>query len=67
MDLLIAGFPCQPFSIAGLKKGFEDKTKGTLFFDICRIIKEKQPKSILLENVKNLVSHNKGNTFKIIK
>lgn len=67
MDLLIAGFPCQPFSIAGLKKGFEDKTKGTLFFDICRIIKEKQPNAILLENVKNLTSHNKGNTFKVIK
>ena len=67
MDLLIAGFPCQPFSIAGCKKGFEDETKGTLFFDICRIIKAKQPKAILLENVKNLKSHDKGNTFKVLK
>jgi len=74
-DILIAGFPCQPFSIAGVSKknslgkahGFKDETQGTLFFDIKRIIKEKRPKAFLLENVKNLVSHDKGNTFKIIQ
>lgn len=73
-DILVAGFPCQPFSIAGVSKknslgratGFQDKTQGTLFFDVCRIIKEKRPKAFLLENVKNLVSHDKGRTFKII-
>jgi DNA (cytosine-5)-methyltransferase 1 len=73
-DLLVAGFPCQPFSLAGVSKkkslgrshGFEDETQGTLFFDICRILKEKRPKAILLENVKNLVSHNKGHTMKVI-
>lgn len=73
-DILLAGFPCQPFSIAGVSKknalgrnhGFLDETQGTLFFDIARIIKEKRPKSFLLENVKNLVSHDKGKTFKVI-
>ena len=73
-DILVAGFPCQPFSIAGVSKkqslgratGFEDKTQGTLFFDICRILKAKRPKAFLLENVKNLCSHDKGNTFKVI-
>ncbi len=73
-DILVAGFPCQPFSIAGVSKkqsmgratGFEDKTQGTLFFDVCRIIKAKRPKAFMLENVKNLKSHDKGNTFKII-
>lgn len=73
-DILIAGFPCQPFSIAGVSKnqslgratGFEDKTQGTLFFDICRILKEKRPKAFLLENVKNLCSHDRGRTFKVI-
>ena len=73
-DILVAGFPCQPFSIAGVSKknslgratGFEDKTQGTLFFDVCRILKEKKPKAFLLENVKNLCSHDKGRTFKII-
>lgn len=73
-DVLVAGFPCQPFSIAGVSKkqslgratGFEDKTQGTLFFDVCRIIKAKRPKAFLLENVKNLKSHDKGNTFKVI-
>lgn len=64
-DLLCAGFPCQPFSISGKKKGFED-TRGTLFFDICRIIDEKRPKVVLLENVKHLIHHNKGQTLKII-
>lgn len=65
-DLLFAGFPCQAFSICGLQKGFEDNTRGTLFFDIARIIKEKQPDAFVLENLKNLVSHDGGNTFKTI-
>ncbi len=73
-DVLVAGFPCQPFSIAGVSKkqslgratGFEDKTQGTLFFDVCRILKEKRPKAFMLENVKNLCSHDKGNTFRVI-
>lgn len=64
-DLLSAGFPCQPFSISGLQKGFED-TRGTLIYDIIRIIKKYQPKVVLLENVKNLVYHNKGLTLKAI-
>ena len=65
-DILVGGFPCQAFSQAGLKKGFED-TRGTLFFDIARVIEHKKPKAFLLENVKNLKSHDKGNTFKVIK
>lgn len=73
-DILLGGFPCQPFSIAGVSKkaslgrqhGFLDKTQGTLFFDIARIIKHKKPKAFMLENVKNLVSHDKKKTFKII-
>lgn len=73
-DILVAGFPCQPFSIAGVSKkqslgratGFEDKTQGTLFFDVCRILKAKRPKAFMLENVKNLCSHDKGRTFKVI-
>jgi DNA (cytosine-5)-methyltransferase 1 len=73
-DVLVAGFPCQPFSIAGVSKknslgknhGFLDQTQGTLFFDIVRIIKEKRPKAFLLENVKNLKNHDKGNTWKVI-
>lgn len=64
-DVLCAGFPCQPFSIAGQRKGFND-TRGTLFFDIERIIKAKQPKAFILENVKGLVNHDKGNTLKVI-
>ncbi|MDR2533857.1 MAG: DNA (cytosine-5-)-methyltransferase [Tannerellaceae bacterium] len=64
-DILFAGFPCQPFSIIGQQKGFED-TRGTLFFDIARILKEKQPKAFILENVKQLVGHNKGETLKVI-
>jgi len=64
-DLLVGGFPCQSFSIAGKRKGFMD-TRGTLFFDIARIVKEKRPKNILLENVKGLLNHDKGNTFKTI-
>lgn len=73
-DLLLAGFPCQPFSIAGVSKknamgrphGFECATQGTLFFDVARIIAKKKPKAFLLENVKNLLSHDKGNTLKVI-
>lgn len=64
-DVLLGGFPCQAFSQAGNKKGFND-TRGTLFFDVLRIIKHKNPKVILLENVKGLVSHDKGRTLKII-
>lgn len=73
-DIVVAGFPCQPFSIAGVSKknslgrehGFKDKTQGTLFFNIARILECKQPKMFLLENVKNLRSHDKGNTFRVI-
>lgn len=65
-DILTAGFPCQPFSYAGEKAGFEDKTRGTLFFDICRILNEHQPPMVFLENVKGLVSHKEGDTLKII-
>ena len=64
-DVLCAGFPCQAFSIAGLRKGFHD-TRGTLFFDLEKIIETHRPKVVFLENVKNLVSHDNGNTFKII-
>lgn len=74
-DVLVGGFPCQPFSIAGVSKkkslgrdhGFLDKTQGTLFFDVARILKEKRPKAFLLENVKNLQSHDKKRTFEVIK
>lgn len=65
-DLLFGGFPCQAFSICGLMKGFEDNTRGTLFFDIARIIKEKQPQAFVLENVKNLASHDNGKTLQVI-
>ncbi len=73
-DILVGGFPCQPFSIAGVsaknflgrEHGFKDLIQGTLFFDICRIIKVKKPKAFMLENVKNLRSHDKGNTYKVI-
>ncbi len=64
-DILCAGFPCQPFSIAGERRGFCD-TRGTLFFDIERIIEAKQPKAFILENVKGLTSHDKGKTLKVI-
>src|SRR5690625_1434641 len=64
-DLLVGGFPCQSFSVAGKRKGFED-TRGTLFFEIARIAKEKQPKALLLENVKGLVNHDKGRTLDIM-
>lgn len=74
-DILLAGFPCQPFSIAGVSKknslgrkhGFEDEKQGNLFFEIARILKEKQPRAFMLENVKNITSHDKGNTFTVIK
>jgi DNA (cytosine-5)-methyltransferase 1 len=74
-DVLVAGFPCQPFSLAGVSKknalgrahGFRCETQGTLFFDLAQIIDFHKPKAILLENVKNLVSHDKGNTFRIIR
>jgi DNA (cytosine-5)-methyltransferase 1 len=73
-DLLLAGFPCQPFSIAGVSKknalgrahGFSDETQGTLFFDVARIIEKKRPRAFLLENVKNLKSHDQGRTFEVI-
>lgn len=73
-DILLAGFPCQPFSIAGVSKkislgrahGFQDDRQGNLFFEIARILQDKQPSGFMLENVKNLVSHDKGNTFKVI-
>jgi DNA (cytosine-5)-methyltransferase 1 len=64
-DVLLAGFPCQPFSISGYKKGFED-TRGTLFFDIARIINDKKPPVVVLENVKHLVHHDQGRTLKVI-
>ncbi len=64
-DLLCAGFPCQPFSIGGLRKGFED-VRGTLFYDLLRIIREKKPKVFILENVRGLTSHDSGKTFKTI-
>lgn len=74
-DILVAGFPCQPFSIAGVSKknslgratGFLDKTQGTLFFDVARIIEAKRPKAFMLENVKNLKSHDKGRTWQVIE
>ncbi|XZM28188.1 DNA cytosine methyltransferase [Clostridium perfringens] len=64
-NILCAGFPCQPFSIGGLRKGFED-TRGTLFFDVARILSDKQPQAFLLENVKGIVSHDDGKTLKTI-
>ena len=73
-DVLLGGFPCQPFSIAGVSKknalgrphGFADQTQGTLFFDVARIIDAKRPRAFMLENVRNLVSHDKGRTFEVI-
>jgi DNA (cytosine-5)-methyltransferase 1 len=74
-DVLVGGFPCQPFSIAGVSKknalgrphGFECTTQGTLFFDVARILAHKRPRAFLLENVKNLLSHDRGNTFAVIR
>jgi len=73
-DILVAGFPCQPFSIAGVSKknslnkphGFMDETQGTLFFELARVIRDKRPKAFLLENVKNLRNHDQGRTFRVI-
>lgn len=65
-DILLGGFPCQAFSIAGLQKGFADETRGTLFFDIADILKRTKPKAFMLENVEGLLKHNKGETFKTI-
>ena len=65
-DVLLAGFPCQAFSIIGKKEGFKDETRGTLFFEIERILKAKKPRAFMLENVRNLVAHDKGKTFKVI-
>ncbi|WP_448949625.1 DNA (cytosine-5-)-methyltransferase [Latilactobacillus sakei] len=65
-NVLLAGFPCQPFSVAGYRKGFEDE-RGDLFFETLRIIRYIQPKVVFLENVKNLVTHDHGNTFKVIR
>ena len=64
-NILCAGFPCQPFSIGGLRKGFED-TRGTLFFEVARILKDKKPEAFILENVKGIVNHDNGNTLKVI-
>ncbi len=74
-DILLAGFPCQPFSLAGISKknslgrkhGFEDETQGTLFFEIKEILRQKQPKAFMLENVKNLLSHDNKHTFEVIR
>lgn len=66
-DILLGGFPCQAFSIIGKKEGFANETCGTLFFDIERILKEKRPPAFMLENVRNLVAHDNGNTFRVIK
>lgn len=74
-DILLAGFPCQPFSIAGVSKknslgrlhGFADQTQGTLFFDVARVIAKSKPKAVVLENVKNLLRHDKGRTFEVIR
>ena len=74
-NVLVGGFPCQPFSVAGVSKkrslgratGFEDETQGTLFFDVCRILDAKRPKAFFLENVKNLTSHDHGRTFEVIE
>lgn len=66
-DILLGGFPCQAFSIIGKKEGFANETCGTLFFDIERILKVKRPSAFMLENVRNLVAHDNGNTFKVIR
>ena len=65
-DVLLAGFPCQPFSRIGEQRGFRDTTRGTIFFDIADIISRTTPRAVFLENVENLVSHDKGNTIKTI-
>lgn len=65
-DILCAGFPCQAFSISGKQKGFED-SRGTLFFDVARIVKEKKPMVVFLENMKNFATHDGGNTLRVVK
>ena len=66
-DVLVGGFPCQPFSSIGKRQGFEHKTQGTLFFDVARILKQKKPAAVLLENVKGLVNHDEGRTWRVIQ
>lgn len=66
-DILLAGFPCQAFSIIGKKEGFDNETCGTLFFEVERILKAKRPKAFMLENVRNLVAHDKGKTYQVIR
>ena len=66
IDILTAGFPCQPFSSIGKRKGFEHPTQGTLFYDIVKILKDKKPKAFILENVEGLLTHDRGKTFSII-
>ncbi len=66
-DILVGGFPCQPFSSIGKRQGFEHETQGTLFFDVARILNDKSPSALLLENVKGLLSHDSGNTWKVIQ
>jgi len=66
-DVIMGGFPCQAFSVAGYRKGFEDKERGTLFFELLRFVRAKNPRVVFLENVKNLVGHDNGNTFRVIR
>lgn len=66
IDMVVGGFPCQPFSISGLKKGFEDENRGNMFFELLKIVKATNPSVVFLENVDNLIYHDKGNTFKVI-
>lgn len=66
VDVIVGGFPCQAFSVAGYRKGFEDE-RGEVFFQMARIIKDKKPRIVFIENVKNLLGHDKGNTYKVIK